>query len=111
MSWLERMFGGHHGGQNRGGHDRGHGGSHGGSHGGYGDDRTRQSNEGWGRVPNATPAPPGVNCPKCGAANAAGSRFCGQCASSLAPQACSTCKQALAPGAKFCSQCGAPASA
>ncbi|MGY6258769.1 zinc-ribbon domain-containing protein [Paraburkholderia caledonica] len=47
-----------------------------------------------------------MTCPKCGAANAEGARFCSQCASSLTPQACTKCNQPLAPGAKFCSQCG-----
>ncbi|WP_375542377.1 zinc-ribbon domain-containing protein [Caballeronia sp. CLC5] len=120
------MLGGHHGFQNRGGHDRGHGGSHGQSHGGshddryghhgnghgnsggYADERTCAPNEGWGRTPGraASPAQPGVTCPKCSAANAEGARFCSQCATSLTPQACAKCNQPMAAGTKFCSQCG-----
>ncbi|WP_083909424.1 zinc-ribbon domain-containing protein [Caballeronia sp. Lep1P3] len=122
------MFGGRDVGHNRGEHDRGRGGSHGNSHdnrhghhgnshgnyAGHTDERSRASNEGWGKTPGAAPAPApaqlGVTCPQCGAGNSEGARFCSRCATSLQPQACAKCNQPLAQGAKFCSQCGAPVS-
>ncbi|WP_368860374.1 zinc ribbon domain-containing protein [Caballeronia sp. BR00000012568055] len=118
MSWLEKIFRGHHGGYSQGGHGRGHDSSHGnrGSH--HGDKHARDgwnrdgrtySSEEWGRSPGNTPAPQAeVACPKCNASNVEGSRFCSQCATRLAPQACSQCSQPLAAGTKFCSSCGTP---
>lgn len=54
----------------------------------------------------AAPAAATVACPKCGAANAEGAKFCSECGESLAPKACSNCGAALAAGAKFCPECG-----
>jgi class 3 adenylate cyclase len=55
-----------------------------------------------------------VNCPACGAANAADRKFCGECGTPLAA-ACPACGASNEPGVKFCGQCGAdlraPASA
>ncbi len=47
-----------------------------------------------------------VACPKCGAANAEGAKFCSECGESTAPKACTNCGAALAAGAKFCPECG-----
>lgn len=97
MSWLEKMFGGHHGGHARHGSEGRHG------------DGRRYHNEDWGRTPgNAPLARADVACPKCNTSNAEGARFCSQCATPLLPRACSQCSQSLAQGAKFCSNCGAP---
>src|SRR5258707_12662432 len=48
-----------------------------------------------------------MRCSKCGADNAAGSRFCNQCATSL-HKLCPKCASDNAPEAKFCAQCAAP---
>src|SRR4051812_34996245 len=48
-----------------------------------------------------------LSCPACGTANAAGNRFCGQCAAPLAIT-CSSCGATAAPGQKFCGQCATP---
>jgi class 3 adenylate cyclase/tetratricopeptide (TPR) repeat protein len=48
-----------------------------------------------------------VRCTACGADNAAGNRFCGQCAAPLAAQ-CPACGASAQPGQKFCGQCAAP---
>lgn len=53
-------------------------------------------------------APPGPTCPICSAANSAGTRFCGQCGTSLVPAKCASCGTKLTVGVKFCSQCGNP---
>src|SRR5213594_1632417 len=50
-----------------------------------------------------------MQCPRCHAENAAGMRFCGQCASPLA-SACPVCGAANPPVNKFCGQCAAPLS-
>jgi class 3 adenylate cyclase/tetratricopeptide (TPR) repeat protein len=47
-----------------------------------------------------------MNCPSCGAANAAAQKFCGECGTALA-SICGTCGEANAPGQKFCGECGA----
>ncbi|WP_082624940.1 double zinc ribbon domain-containing protein [Paraburkholderia caribensis] len=100
MGFWERMLGGHHGNQGRG-HGSGHG--HGSSHGhGYGG----PVDQAWGRGPAPMTSANGVACPQCKAVNARGSRFCGQCATSLVPVSCTQCSSAIPAGAKFCSQCG-----
>jgi DNA-directed RNA polymerase subunit RPC12/RpoP len=54
-----------------------------------------------------------VTCPKCGAPNERGAKFCVKCGTELViPEkaeviTCPECGMANAPGAKFCSQCGA----
>ena len=48
-----------------------------------------------------------MRCSKCGADNAAGSRFCNQCATPLS-RACPKCARANAPDAKFCAECAEP---
>lgn len=53
-----------------------------------------------------------TRCPKCGAQNRAGGRFCRNCGTPLqgAAQAnatCPTCSAPLRPGARFCQHCGA----
>lgn len=50
-----------------------------------------------------------VLCPKCGAKNAAGVKFCGNCGASLAPMptiVCPSCKAENPAGMKFCGNCG-----
>jgi membrane protease subunit (stomatin/prohibitin family) len=49
-----------------------------------------------------------VDCPKCNAKVTAGSKFCSSCGQSLAPQPCSKCQAPVPPGSKFCSSCGTP---
>lgn len=47
-------------------------------------------------------------CPQCGAAVAAGAKFCSGCGTKLsAGSACPACGHAVQPGAKFCPDCGA----
>jgi class 3 adenylate cyclase/tetratricopeptide (TPR) repeat protein len=48
-----------------------------------------------------------MRCSKCGTDNAAGSRFCNQCATSL-NKLCPKCASDNAPEARFCAQCAAP---
>ncbi len=50
-----------------------------------------------------------MRCTKCGIDNAAGSRFCNQCATPLS-RACPKCAHLNAPDAKFCAECAAPLS-
>jgi class 3 adenylate cyclase len=47
-----------------------------------------------------------MRCSKCGTDNAAGSRFCNQCATSL-NKPCPKCASDNAPEARFCGQCAA----
>jgi class 3 adenylate cyclase/tetratricopeptide (TPR) repeat protein len=47
-----------------------------------------------------------VNCAKCGHANPAGTKFCGECGARLAAL-CPACRAENPPGNKFCGQCGA----
>ncbi|WP_276511626.1 double zinc ribbon domain-containing protein [Cupriavidus oxalaticus] len=47
-----------------------------------------------------------MNCSGCGAANAAGARFCQQCGMSLTPISCGQCGASLPLGARFCAACG-----
>src|SRR6266851_6679909 len=48
-----------------------------------------------------------MRCSKCGTDNAAGSRFCNQCATPLG-QPCPKCAHENISEAKFCAQCAAP---
>jgi class 3 adenylate cyclase len=48
-----------------------------------------------------------MRCSKCGTDNAAGSRFCNQCATSLG-KLCPKCAFDNAPEARFCAHCAAP---
>jgi class 3 adenylate cyclase len=48
-----------------------------------------------------------MRCSKCGADNAAGSRFCNQCATPL-NRACPKCARVNPPDAKFCAECAEP---
>jgi class 3 adenylate cyclase len=48
-----------------------------------------------------------VICSSCGAENAPGKKFCGDCGSALA-MICSSCGGSIASGKKFCGDCGAP---
>jgi hypothetical protein len=50
-------------------------------------------------------APTAVKCSSCGAANAAGARFCSSCGKVLAAH-CSNCGTENASADRFCSQCG-----
>lgn len=86
MSFLDRIFGNHHGEH----HDSRHG-SHGG---GYGNGMPPRGNNG------------GIGCPNCRVLNAPGARFCQQCGTSLVPAACTQCGAKLQAGTKFCGQCG-----
>jgi predicted amidophosphoribosyltransferase len=59
------------------------------------------------RAPNAAPeAPPATTACSCGAALAAGARFCAQCGQPQKPAGCPGCGAATAAGARFCAQCG-----
>ena len=52
-----------------------------------------------------------VVCPKCGAKNPVGAKFCGNCGTSLTPQAkvvCPKCGAENPAGMKFCGNCGTP---
>jgi membrane protease subunit (stomatin/prohibitin family) len=52
-----------------------------------------------------------VLCPKCGAQNTAGTKFCGNCGTSLAPVAkvkCPKCGAEMPETMKFCGNCGSP---
>ena len=68
-------------------------------------------------APTAAPAAaPTVKCAKCGAAMAAGAKFCPECGTPSAPPAaagpkCAKCGAQLTAGAKFCPECGTPTSA
>jgi predicted ATPase/class 3 adenylate cyclase len=46
-------------------------------------------------------------CPRCGAENGAGSKFCSQCGAAMA-RTCAICATPLGPDAKFCNECGTP---
>ena len=48
-----------------------------------------------------------MHCSNCGTDNAAGSRFCNQCATPLSKR-CPKCAYENAPEARFCTQCAAP---
>jgi class 3 adenylate cyclase/tetratricopeptide (TPR) repeat protein len=48
-----------------------------------------------------------ITCSNCGAENAAGQKFCGECGTALAAM-CSSCGAANPPGQKFCGECGSP---
>jgi class 3 adenylate cyclase/tetratricopeptide (TPR) repeat protein len=48
-----------------------------------------------------------MRCPRCGADNAAGMKFCGQCGASLG-FACPSCGSENPPDHRFCGHCGAP---
>ncbi len=48
-----------------------------------------------------------MECPSCGSANQAGSRFCGDCRSPL-PQCCRACGRENPSGNSYCGNCGAP---
>ena len=52
-----------------------------------------------------------VLCPKCGAQNVAGTKFCGNCGSGLGPVAkviCPKCGTEMPETMKFCGNCGSP---
>lgn len=50
----------------------------------------------------------GLDCPKCGATNPSGARFCCQCGKQMASEItfCPVCKATVVTGAKFCNGCG-----
>src|SRR5215472_15181702 len=48
-----------------------------------------------------------MKCPRCGADNLAGMKFCGQCGASVGV-ACPSCGSGNPPNNRFCGQCGAP---
>ena len=54
---------------------------------------------------------PGIACPKCGATNAAGAKFCNDCGAKLETSVqtvpCVKCNSPLPVGTKFCNECGA----
>ncbi|MBS0426569.1 MAG: zinc ribbon domain-containing protein [Proteobacteria bacterium] len=89
MSFLERIFGGHH--------KVGHG------------ERKRHDHHDTDRRSHGTPTPNGsgnLTCARCGTAASIDSRFCPQCGSTLAPSTCVRCDGQLQSGARFCGQCG-----
>lgn len=49
-----------------------------------------------------------MDCPRCRTANSEGSRFCGNCGSSLTA-VCPSCGSSTLRGARFCGECGKPA--
>lgn len=49
-----------------------------------------------------------MQCPKCGGANEAGSRFCGICGASLAAPRPATPPPPAAPSRVYCQRCGTP---
>jgi membrane protease subunit (stomatin/prohibitin family) len=55
-------------------------------------------------------APTKASCPKCGAANIAGAKFCTECGAKMETVAqtfaCAKCNAQLQPGSKFCNDCG-----
>ncbi|HEX2626006.1 MAG TPA: adenylate/guanylate cyclase domain-containing protein, partial [Candidatus Limnocylindrales bacterium] len=51
-----------------------------------------------------------MNCPTCGTANPAGTKFCGECGTRLAA-VCPTCGTPNLAGTKFCGECGTPMAA
>lgn len=55
--------------------------------------------------PAPAPQAPPAQCVKCGAAIAAGAKFCPECGASQ-QASCIKCGAAIAPGAKFCPECG-----
>ncbi len=60
--------------------------------------------------PVAGPPPAqGVPCPKCGAMNAPGSKFCSSCGAKMAVDTvkCAKCGADVPESSKFCSECGA----
>src|SRR4051812_8208369 len=59
------------------------------------------------------PPPPDMStiCPRCGAENREGRRFCAQCGRALALAVCSACRAANEPGERFYGECGAPLAA
>lgn len=48
-----------------------------------------------------------LSCVKCGAGLAAGTKFCVECGAKQEAQKCAGCQATLAAGAKFCAECGA----
>jgi len=58
-------------------------------------------------APQAVPVAPQAACIKCGAAIAAGSKFCPECGAGQAAPQCAKCGAQLAAGTKFCPECGA----
>ena len=58
---------------------------------------------------SGSPAQASAQCPKCGAAVAAGTKFCPECGTSMAPAAakCVSCGTDIKQGSKFCPECGA----
>jgi predicted amidophosphoribosyltransferase len=67
--------------------------------------------QGAGQTPpgQQTPVQQVVLCPKCGAQNPAGNKFCANCGAKLQVNTipCPKCGQPVAEGAKFCPNCGA----
>jgi membrane protease subunit (stomatin/prohibitin family) len=50
-----------------------------------------------------------VACPKCGAGNLTGAKFCNECGAKMeiaGPAPCAKCGAQLQPGSKFCNECG-----
>ncbi|MPS89484.1 MULTISPECIES: double zinc ribbon domain-containing protein [Comamonas] len=87
MSFFERLLGGHH----RSGGDQ-HGNGH---H----QKRTPASY-------NDPRVSGGIICPNCRTQSSPQARFCQQCGSGLAPQACNACGVQMALGSRFCANCG-----
>jgi Double zinc ribbon len=48
-----------------------------------------------------------MRCPRCRHKNAAGAKFCEECATPLA-RVCAKCSRPLSPTAKFCPECAHP---
>ena len=51
-----------------------------------------------------------MKCPRCQHENRPGAKFCEECGTALASQACSKCGAVLSSAAKFCPECGQAAS-
>lgn len=56
----------------------------------------------------ATPAAPKAACPKCGAGNLTGAKFCNECGAKMeaGPQPCGQCGAQIQASSKFCNECG-----
>ena len=55
--------------------------------------------------PTGNVAPSTINCPSCGKAIPAGSKFCSDCGTRIVTN-CPQCGKKVEPGTRFCPECG-----